>query len=240
MTGGQIVLLVLASIVAFFILILSIPVHVSFSYEEQLHLSVRYLFLKFKILPLGEKKEKKPKKPKKEKAKKPAPEKKEEAQPKAKKKNPLLDMVKANGYDGMMEILSNLGQIFKKYGKNLLRSMVFEELDCYLVIGKGDAAKTAIEYGKACQKVYPLFGYLCSNHIVRKYDVSVEPDFLANRSKGELFIDFHLTIRKIINATVAMVVRLLFKVALKFLRGAKKKTPAQPEQATEPAVSAAQ
>ena len=36
-----------------------------------------------------------------------------------------------------------------------------------------------------------------------------------------MFIDFSVTIRKIINATLAMVFRLIFKVGLKFILGAK-------------------
>ena len=77
-----------------------------------------------------------------------------------------------------------------------------------------------------------MVAFLCSNNKVHKYDVSVEPDFLASKSKGEIFLDFHLTVRKIINATVGMVFRLIFRVLLKFLKGARSKKQ-------EPALSAA-
>ena len=65
MNGFEIFLCILAGIILLIVGILSIPVHVSFSYEDKIFLSVRYLFLKFRILPQGEKKEKKPKKEKK-------------------------------------------------------------------------------------------------------------------------------------------------------------------------------
>jgi len=216
LSGFQIFLCVLGGIILLLWLILSIPVHVSFSYEDKLYLSIRYLFVKIGILPLKEKKKKKPKK------EKPAEEQQEEPEaPKEKKKNPILDMVKANGFDGMMDVLKSLGHVFSLYGGKLLKSVVFDEIDIYLVIGKGDAAQTAIEYGKACQKVYPLVGFLCNNNVVHRYDVSVEPDFLAGRSQGECFLDFHLSVRKILNATIAMLVRLVFQVLLKFIKGAK-------------------
>ncbi len=237
MNGFEIFLCILAGIILLIVGILSIPVHVSFSYEDKIFLSVRYLFLKFRILPQGEKKEKKPKKEKKKKEK-PKEEPKEEA-PKEKKPNPLLNMVKANGYDGMMEVLRNLGSVLARYGSQLFKSVIFDEFDIYVVVGKGDAAATAIEYGKACQRVYPLAGFLCSNNVVHKYDVSVESDFLAGKSAGEFFFDFHLVIRKILNATIAMVVRMLFKVLLKFLKNGKpQKTQApQSEAASEEQVS---
>ena len=67
MNGFEIFLCILAGIILLIVGVLSIPVHVSFSYEDKIFLSVRYLFLKFRILPQGVKKEKKPKKEKKKK-----------------------------------------------------------------------------------------------------------------------------------------------------------------------------
>ena len=55
MTGFQIFLCVLGGIILLFWIVLSIPVHVSFSYEDKLYLTVRYLFVKIGILPLQEK-----------------------------------------------------------------------------------------------------------------------------------------------------------------------------------------
>ena len=210
---------VLLGIIALFVLILSIPVKVSFSFDNKIHLSVKYLFIKLDILPAGPKKEKAPK-PKKE--PEPKPEKPADETPKEKKPNPIVEMVKANGYDGMMLVIKNLGRVLGIYGGKLFKSIVFDEIDVYISVGTGDAASTAIKYGETCQKVYPVFGFICSNNIVRKYDILVEPDFLANKTENELFIDFSVTVRKIINATLAMVFRLIFSVALKFILGAKK------------------
>ena len=202
-------------IVGFFILVLSVPVHVSFTYSDKIYLTVRYLFIKLNILPAGEKKPK---------AKKPVEGKpKEEEKPKEKKpkKTSILDMVKANGYDGMMYLLSELMRILSGWGGKIFRSVVFDDIELYITVGTGDSASTAIEYGKACQKVYPLMGFLCSNNVVKRYDCNVTPDFLANHGEGEAHAEFHVCVRKILNATIAMAVRLVFRVLLKFLKGAK-------------------
>ena len=223
MNGFVIFLCIVAAIILLIVLVLSIPVYVSFSYDEKLFLSVRYLFFEYRILPQGEKKEKKPKKEKKKKEK-PKEEKppEEEAKPKEKKPNPLLEMVKANGYDGMMEVLGQLRSVMSQYlFSKLLKTAVIDEFEIYVVVGKGDAAETAIAYGRACQNIYPLAAFLCNNHVVHTYDVSVECDFLANQSQGSFFFDFHVTVRKILNATTAMVVRMFFRVILKFLKNAK-------------------
>lgn len=219
MNGFTIFLCVLLGIILLIVLALSVPVHIQFTFGDKVYLTLKYLFLKIDILPLGDK-------PKKEKAKKEKPTEKKEPQKKEKpqgekKPNPLVAMVKANGYDGMMQILSNLGNVFKIYGGKLFRSVLFNEIILDVTVGTSDSAATAIKYGKMCQKVYPLFGFICSNNVVKKYDVNVEPDFLMNHSECYMHLDMKVVIRKIINATVAMVVRLLFKVVLKFLKGAK-------------------
>ncbi len=233
MTGFQIFLCVLLGIIALIVLILSIPVKVSLAFDNKIHLSIKYLFIKLDILPVGPSKPKKPAKQKKE--PEPKPEKPKDETPKEKKPNPIIEMVKANGYDGMMLVIKNLGRVLGTYGGKLFKSIVFDEIDVYVSVGTGDAASTAIKYGETCQKIYPVFGFICSNNIVKKYDILVEPDFLANKTENELFIDFSITIRKIINATIAMVFRLIFNVGLKFILGAKKGKENKESKDTKPA-----
>ena len=213
-------LTVIFCIVAFFVLVLSIPLKVSIGYDDKIILSVKYLFIKLNILPTDPNKPKKEKKPKEE---KPKEEKPKDDTPKEKKPNHILDMVKANGFDGMMEILGNLGNIFKIFGGKLFRSIVINDAYIYISVGTGDAASTAIKYGKTCQKVYPLMGFLCHNNVVKKHDINVEADFLANKTEGEFFFEMNICLRKIINSAIGLVVRLIFGVVLKFFQGGKKK-----------------
>ncbi len=212
-------LYIILGIIFFFTSILSVPLHITVGYDDKIHLSIRYLFAKINLLPAKAK-------PKKEKPKKEAATKEEKPKtesPKEKKPNPLLEMVKANGYDGMMTVLSNLARIFKIYGGKLFKSVVFDEIYLYICVGTGDAAATAIKYGQICQKVYPIMGFLCSNNVVKKYDIDVDSDFLANKTEGEFFFDMHLCLRKICNASIAMVIRLIFGVVITFIKGGKKK-----------------
>ena len=213
-------LYIILGIIAFFIVVLSVPFHITVGYDDKIRVSIRYLFIKLDLLPVKPKpkKEKPPKEPKPEKEKKT-----EDTAPKEKKPNPILEMVKANGYNGMMTVLSNLGRILRIYGGKLFKSVVFDEIYLYISVATGDAASTAIKYGQTCQKVYPLMGFICSNNMVKKYDIDVDTDFLANKTKGEFLFDMHICIRKIINASIAMVVRLIFGVVITFIKGGKKK-----------------
>ena len=225
MTGFQIFLTVIFSIIALFVIILSIPLKVALGYDDKISLDIRYLFVKLKILPTD------PNKPKKEKApkeKKPEEPKKEEA-PKEKKPNPIVEMAKANGFDGMMEVLGNLGNVLKIFGGKLLRSIVFNKADINITVGTGDAASTALKYGKTCQKIYPIMGFLCNNNVVKHHNINVSADFLANDTKGNFYFEMNICLRKIINSAIGLVVRLIFDVVLKFLKNGKKKKSPQTE-----------
>lgn len=225
MTG----LYIFLGIIAFFVILLSVHFHVSIEYTDYIYLSVRWLFIKLDILPLKEK-EKKPKKekPKKE---KPAEEKEEEKEekpeeeekPKEKGENPIVTTIKNMGYDGVMEILRNLGKALSGMFRRIFKSFAIQNLDLDITVGKGDAAQTAIEYGKTCNKVYPVFGLLTSTAKVKTYNVNVAPDFLANHNTGTFHIDFYLVPRKLINSFVIVGFDLVFKVLLKFLLTGNKK-----------------
>lgn len=213
-------LYIILGIIAFFFLLFSIPLHVSFDYREYVYLSVRWLFVKIKILPIEEK-EKKPKKEKNPKKEKPPKEEKPKEKPSG--ENPILAMVKAKGFDGMMEIIRNLGKALGGMFKRIFKAFTVENFDINITVGKGDAAKTAVEYGKTCNTVFPVCGLICSTMKVRTYNVEVNPDFLANNSSGEFGAKFYLVPRKLINAIIIVAFELVFKVVLKLLLGNKKK-----------------
>ena len=212
----MVALYIILGITVFFGLLLSVPFHVSFTYADYIYLSMRWLFVKLKVLP-AEDKEKKPKKEKK--AKKEKEEKPKEEAPKSEEKgeNPIVTTLKAQGYDGVMQILSNLGKALGGMFKRIFKSMKIENLNIELTVGKGDAAATALAYGNACKKVFPVCGLICSTMKVKTYNVEITPDFLANRNNGELDVDFYIVPRKLINATIIVAFEIVFKVVLKLL-----------------------
>ena len=87
-------LTVIFCIVAFFVLVLSIPLKVSIGYDDKISLSVKYLFIKLNILPTDPNKPKKEKKPKEEKPKEEKPKtEKTEAEKKPKRKMTVEEIV---------------------------------------------------------------------------------------------------------------------------------------------------
>lgn len=213
-------LYIIFGIIAFFVLLLSIRITVSGDYTDDFYMTVSWLFLKFKIFP-WEKKEKS-KKDKKEKEEKTAEEAPEDKKPTEKKDNIFITFYKNKGFDGVIELINNaaysLGRMLNSFRKHLVLREFFLNMT---VCVNGDAAATAIQYGRVCQRVFPALSFICSTLPVKKYNAIVEPDYLASSNSAEF--SFKLSVRPIFftNAVVVLAVRLIFKVGIKFLMGIK-------------------
>lgn len=264
-------LLTVFGIIVFFVLVLSIRVTVLIEYKEYIELQVKWLFLKFNLLPIiekksdekteaqGENKEKtnseavpepepvtvpKPvtqtadikKEEKKEEASvtEPAfekeeissdgvklPSSKDEAKkavkPAAKPPSILKDLWEAHGYDGLVKMLKDSVDALNKFLGNTLKAIIIDELYYTMRVSKPDAAETAIEYGKVCAELYPLFGSIISRLKTRKYDINIYPDYIAYKNEMHLQIKLLVIPRKVLNAAIAFAMKLLFKVVLKVL-----------------------
>ena len=221
MTG----LLIFLGIIAFFIILLSIKFVVTVHYEDDVELSVGWLFLKSKILP-SEEKEKKHKKEKKPKEEKPKEESEIVKEPKKKKQdNMFVRFYRNRGFDGVVQLIKDaakaVGGMFKRIG----RSFLFEELFVSLRVGKGDSAETAIKYGETCSAVFPAMGLIVSTMRVKKYSIEVNPDFIYGKNNAKLHTKISVRPIKLINAVIIVAFELLFKVVIKLLKHSRVQKP---------------
>lgn len=211
----MIALYILLAIIALIVLAFSFRLTVQLDYRDVVELEIRYLFLKFKLLP-WEQKEKKPKE-----APAPAPEEPQKESPKKKKgsakQNPLKTFWDNEGIDGVIALLKKTASILSGMFRGVFRHIVLDKFFLQMYIGSGDAAQTATDYGQTCAEVFPALGTICSVMKVRKYDVDISPDFLANQNETELHAVLTLRPIFVTNAAVVMVIRLLFQVVFKLL-----------------------
>jgi hypothetical protein len=215
-------------IILFFVVILSIRITIDAEYFDEFKLNIKWLFINIPVLPAKKKdksqKEEKPKKekPQKEPAPEPEPNPDEQAE---KKENIFVTFYNNQGFDGVIELVNNavssLGKMFSSFKKHI----VFRELYLFMTVTGGcDAAETAMEYGRTCQKVFPAMGYIVSNFPVKKYDVEIEPDFIGTKNSAQFAFSVHIRPIFFINAVIVLAIRLVFKVVLKFLKGIKNKS----------------
>lgn len=202
-------LIVIASIIAFFVLILSICVKIKISYiDDSLNASVSWLFVNIPLYP----REKKEKKIVDEKTKEERP---SDEEPKEKKKP--MDMLKKfyndMGKDGIIKILRDIADIVGSFGKTAKKHIVFEKLFLNVIVSSGqDAATTAEMYGRYCQKIFPSFGFICNNCPVRKYDCEITPDFLGTFPSADFETVIHIRPLFFINGAIVLAVRFLIRV----------------------------
>lgn len=214
-------LFIILGIIAFFIILLSIKFTVTVHYEDDVAVSLKWLFLKFNILPKHEKEEK-PKKEKKKKEENPKEESEVIPEPKKKKQdNMFVRFYRNRGVEGVVQLLKDaakaIGGMFKRIG----RAFLFEELIISLTVGAGDSAETAIKYGKTCSAAFPAMGLIVSTMRVKKYNIEINPDFINGKNVARLHTQVSVRPIKLINAVIAVAFELLFKVVLKLLKHSK-------------------
>ena len=212
MTGLWIAL----GIFAFFFFIFVIPIHVTVGFADRVSVMVRILFLKIPILPKPKKKKRKNKKPKKTEDKKPKDKKKKkektEDQDKKKKKseNPHKHKKGVADIVALVRMLLNVvAALLRKLGKNFkIRVYAYE-----ICVASEDAAKTAVMYGAVKTLSETIFLRLEDSinfKIVKKAPVGVYVNFLEEKFKANVKIDFSISI--------AGVFGILFAAIFEFIR----------------------
>lgn len=233
------VLYTLLGIVLFFCILFAIPLGAEIEYTDKTVVRARWLFLKFTVLDTSKpKQEKKPKKKKEKKKKDDEPSEEEEKPEETTQKGTGLikQLYLDQGFDGLERMLRAVGRSLSGFFGKLYRTLTIDELLLTMTVTGGDAADTAIKYGKLCAWLYPVLGKLISTCKVKKYDVDVSPDYLAQKSKAEAFVKLHVIPIQITNALVVLAVQLLFRVLFKVLFSKKKSDASKkpPKAAAKP------
>ncbi len=216
-------LYIILGIIAFLILMLSLPVNVYAEYKESFVLAVRWLFIKFYIYPPADKKKKKPKKEKKPKEEKtaeetPAQEPQTPAQP---KENFIKTFYNNQGIAGILELISNIAKKLGSGLKGISRSFYIRRLWLRINVGGGNSADAAISYGKMCSKVYPAMGYILSIVHSKNCSVKVQPDFLSGKTEGAFSLHLAVIPSKLIGAAIVMGIKLAVELIKVFISNAK-------------------
>lgn len=178
-------LIIIGAILLVIALILFLPVHVTAVIRDDAAVFLRILFIRIKLFPMKEKPEKNEKKEKKKKqkaAEKKKSEKKEEKKEKEKRSIPEL-------IHSVADVLSVFLRQFSKHVK--IRVLRYK-----IIIGTGDAAKTALLYGATEQATAYLFTALGENinFAFSKKNSLVWVDFTSEKTVADVKIDISINV----------------------------------------------
>ena len=65
-------------------------------------------------------------------------------------------MLKEEGVRAVIEYYLQIGRLLKSAAERLMRAITVDRLYLDVLVASGDAAQTAIDYGKICAVVYPI------------------------------------------------------------------------------------
>lgn len=154
--------------------------------------------------------QKKAKKPVQSTGVQPTDEAKTEQQPEAKKQNFITKLIDEEGIVGILTLVSNLLETVSTAMTTLFRGLHIYSLYVKMIIGGGDAAQIAQDYGKICGIYYPIKGVILNGMKVDQYDDLIEPDFIAPQNEYE----FQL----IASINVALLLKVGIKAGITFLK----------------------
>lgn len=205
MTGLWIAL----GIFAFFFLVFIIPIHVIVGLTDNVSVMVRVLFLKIPILPKEKKKKKSKDKDKKKKKPKEKKKKKEEDKDKADKKKKKKKKINVSDIVGLVQVLlDTVVALFKRLGRNFkIRVHAYE-----ICVASEEAAKTAVMYGAVKTLSETIFLRLEDSinfKIVKGAPMGVYADFLEEKFKANVKIDFSISIAGVFGVLFAAIFKFI-------------------------------
>ena len=235
----KVFLIILAVLIVLFAIILSLSAEATIIYDKGWKTSVQVLFIK-KDIELGklinfilfpdkagkqaaeekkkkkenketdEQEQKKAEKPVQSTGAKPTDEAKTEQQPEAKKQNFITKLIDEEGIVGILTLVSDLLETVSTAMTTLFRGLHIYSLYVKMIIGGGDAAQIAQDYGRVCGIYYPIKGVILNGMKVDQYDDLIEPDFIAEQNEYE----FQL----IASINVALLLKVGIKAGITFLK----------------------
>lgn len=211
-------LIVIGSIILFFLFLASLKATITVEYNGEVALSVRVLFIKIGILPSKEKKRKKSmskKQAEKLKAKLEAKEAKKRAKKAQKKKE--KQQKKADIASGkikkekkspgeILDIISLVSNLVKQVIGKFFSHLRIKVVRIRMKIATGDAAATALTYGAVTQSInvlLPLLDQIKTVSFPTARNIDISADFTSEESEIDIKLSFSLRVWHIFHVAFA-------------------------------------
>lgn len=109
--------------------------------------------------------------------------------------------LKSDGVNATVQYVKQLTSLVVNTARRVFSAITVDKLTIQLTVSSSDASQTAQDTGRVCAVLYPAVTALQNVVNIRKREVTVTPDFLAEKGKAELELLAH-----------AMPLKLLFAV----------------------------
>ena len=199
-------LIIIFCIALAFALLLSTKIILRIKYDDKLIAYIRILFIKIPLYPKEERKKRYPHSMSRRKAKKIKESlSKKEKKPSKKSKDEKEKSEKKDKND-ILSIISIITAFVKNFLKKFLNSARIKVAKLHVTVATDEAAKTAVMYGAVSQSVNVLFpmleGIKNFKKLPKEKDLSVEPDFLSDKSRIDADITLYVRVGGALKAII--------------------------------------
>ena len=94
-------------------------------------------------------------------------------------------VLKEEGVRAVIEYYLQIGRLLKSAAERLMRAITVDRLYLDILVASGDAAQTAIDYGKVCAVVYPVQALIESKMRVRRRAINISTDFCMTAASSK-------------------------------------------------------
>lgn len=175
----MIALYIVLGIAACVLLVVLVPISLCLAYDGELLVRLRVAGIPFTLYP-----RRKPKKTKKAKRKS------QQGDGEKDKLSVLSEKLHEGGIPAVIAYIQETLSLVRHTISELLDAVIVDRLEVEVTVASGDAAETAMDYGKACAVLYPAVAALSARTRVQHRHIAVTPDFLAEQ--GGISADVHL------------------------------------------------
>ena len=209
---------IIGCIFLFFAFIFSLKAKVILEYSDELTVSVRVLFLKYKILPKKQKKgphsmsEKKAQKIKEDLRKKALKKQQKKQKKQAKKREDKQQSDKKKSVDDILHMISMVKDILSAALGRFFKHLRVDIARLNINVATGDAATTAIGYGAVCDALthlLPLLEQLKGFRASNSSHISVRADYLSDSTTADLKISLSLRVWHVFHVAFAALWQLI-------------------------------
>lgn len=171
--------LYIISVLIFLLFLASlIPVYIIIRYNDDMDISIRYLFLKHKFNA---------------KAKKDYDSKKEKiSKSYFDKRFSIKDIVHKKGISGLLDIIKEFTRFTIEIGKEIVSDIVFDYIDIDISVGGEDSKSIAMKYGYVCSCIYPFVSLICTVSHLKKKKVNITANFQSEEDIIKFYSKFHI------------------------------------------------
>ena len=199
-------LIIIFCIALAFALLLSTKIILRIKYDDKLIAYIRILFIKIPLYPKEERKKRYPHSMSRRKAKKIKESLSKKKKKPSKKSKDEKEKTEKKDKNDILSIISIITSFVKHFLKKFVRSARIKVARLHITVATDEAAKTAVMYGAVSQSVNVLFpmleGIKNFKKLPKENELSIEPDFLSDKSTVKADVTLYVTVGGALKAII--------------------------------------